>query len=193
MDWVTTTLLLEQLNNGDETAWAHLAERFRTPIERYARKLGVPASETDDVAQEALITFLDAYRRGRYDRDKGKLRTWLFTIATQSCKKRGRSAARRAREVPGTTVFWESLGDDELRDAWDLQWDRHVFESCLRQVRHELKAETVEAFELVTLHERSAAEAAEATGLSTNAVYLAKRRVLQRIQELRAEHEHVRA
>lgn len=191
MDWVTTTLLLDQLTDGDEAAWTQLSERFRIPVTRFVQRLGVPTGEADDVSQEALITFLDAYRRGRYDRSKGRLGSWLFGIAAQSVRRHGRRAARDARQVNAPTLFWDDLSEQELRDEWELQWDRHVFERCLAQVRHELKPETVRAFELVTLEELSASEVAERTGLTTNAVYLAKRRVLQRIQELREEHERV--
>ncbi|GJM23181.1 MAG: DNA-directed RNA polymerase sigma-70 factor [Planctomycetota bacterium] len=191
MEWVTTTLLLDQLSEGDEAAWTQFAERFRIPVTRFVQRLGVPAGETDDVVQETLITFLDAFRRGRYDRSKGRLGAWLFGIAAQSVRRHGRRSARDARQLNAPTLFWEDLTEQELRDEWELQWDRHVFERCLAQVRHELRPETVRAFELVTLEERSAADVAESTGLSTNAVYLAKRRVLQRIQELREEHERV--
>ena len=191
MEWVTTTLLLEQLSDGDEQAWAQLSQRFRTPIVRFVRSLGVPESEAEDVTQEALLIFLDAYRRGRYAREKGRLSSWLFGLAAQAVKRRGRGARRQARELPAPSVFWQELSEPELRDAWDLEWDRHVFERCLSQVRHELRPDTVAAFELVTLQELSADEVAARTGLTTNAVYLAKRRVLQRIQQLREEHEHL--
>jgi RNA polymerase sigma-70 factor (ECF subfamily) len=191
MEWVTTTMLLTQLTDGDEQAWARLSQRFRTPIVRFVRHLGVPESEAEGATQEAPLSFLDAHRRGRYDREKGRLRSWLFTLAAQAVRRRGRGARRQAREVPATTVFWEELSEPELREAWDLQWDRHVFERCLSQVRRELRPGTVRAFELVALQERNAEQVAAELGLTTNAVYLAKRRVLQRIQELREQHEHI--
>ena len=43
---------------------------------------------------------------------------------------------------------------------------------------------TYQAFELVALEGVSAAEAAKLTGLSRNAVYLARKRVVERLQEL---------
>ena len=191
MEWVTTTMLLDQLSDGDEQAWAQLSQRFRAPIVRFVRSQGVPESEAEDVTQEALLTFLGAYRRGRYERQKGRLSSWLFALAAQSVKRRGRGAAKQAREVPAPSLFWDGLSEPELRDAWDLEWDRNLYERCLGQVRHELRPETVRAFELVSLQELSAVEVAAQTGLTTNAVYLAKRRVLQRIQQLLEEHEHI--
>jgi RNA polymerase sigma-70 factor (ECF subfamily) len=190
MAWVTTTLLLEQLADGDEQAWAQVVERFREPVMRFARKLAVPDSDAEDVAQETLVTFLGDYRRGRYQRERGRLSTWLFSIAVQKIRGRHRAADRLKLEVSAMTTVMSALpDDDELRATWDAQWERHVFEHCLRQVRAELKPATVRAFELVALEQRSPAEAAAATELSVNSVYVAKHRVLRRIQELREQYE----
>ena len=106
MEWVTTTLLLDRLGDGDDAAWAQLSESFRPPVTRFVRKLGVPADACDDVTQDALLTFLDAFRRGRYDRDKGRLGAWLFGIAAQAVRRHGRRAARDARQVHAPSSFW---------------------------------------------------------------------------------------
>jgi RNA polymerase sigma-70 factor (ECF subfamily) len=191
MEWVTTTLLLEQLADGDEQAWALMVARFRDPMVAFVRRAGLPDDQADDVAQETLVSFLDAYRRGRYDRDKGRLRQWLFALAVQSLARHRRSWARQHQESPAHTAFWEELpGEDELRQRWDAEWDRHVFEHCVAQVRKEFKPVTVEAFEAQVIHERRPTDVARETGLSLSSVYVARHRVLKRIRELRGEYEH---
>jgi hypothetical protein len=55
-------------------------------------------------------------------------------------------------------------------------------------VRREVTPETFQAFELVTLHDLPGAQVAAMTGLSRNAVYLARRRVLVRLKELGATY-----
>jgi len=51
-------------------------------------------------------------------------------------------------------------------------------------VRQEVAPETYQAFELVALEGLPAADAARLTGLSRNAVYLARKRILARLREL---------
>ena len=72
MRWVTTTILLENLRNAEEAAWEQFVNRFRVPIMRFARDLGLAADEAEDVAQETLMDFVRAYRGGQYDREKGR-------------------------------------------------------------------------------------------------------------------------
>jgi biotin operon repressor len=66
-------------------------------------------------------------------------------------------------------------------------------------VRGEVAPETYQAFELLTFEQLSGAEVARVTGLSRNAVYLARKRVWQRLEQLGASyreqgqlHERVR-
>jgi DNA-directed RNA polymerase specialized sigma24 family protein len=53
-------------------------------------------------------------------------------------------------------------------------------------VRREVTPETYQAFELVAIRGLSGEQAAKITGLSRNAVYLARKRVFERLQALGA-------
>lgn len=186
MTWVTTTLLLQQLTDGAEDAWDAFAERYREPVVHFARRLGIVEAEAEDVAQETLVSFLDAYRRGRYDREKGRIGSFLFALASQQVRTHRRKHRPARRLDQADTAFWSELpGDDALRQSWDVSWARHVFARCLETARRELEPSTVRAFELTVLEERKAADVAAELGVTTNAVYIAKHRVLTRIKELR--------
>ena len=52
-------------------------------------------------------------------------------------------------------------------------------------VRREIEEQTYQAFELFAVEELPAAEVAERLGITPNAVYGAKRRVMERLKELR--------
>jgi RNA polymerase sigma factor (sigma-70 family) len=192
MRWITTTLLLESLRNAEDTAWEEFVGRFRAPIVRFARDLGLAADEAEDVAQETLMDFLKAYRSGQYDRAKGRLSAWLFGIARRRVRNARRREAGRPRPVtgPDRTAFWENLPDeDAARRSWDASWERAVIEHCLQQVRIEVEPTTIRAFELFAIQGRPAAEVAGELGLSRNAVFIAKHRVMKRILELRQQME----
>jgi len=190
MEWQTTTALLEQLADGDDAAWSRFADRYRPPLLAFARRLGVPEAEAEDVAQDSLVAFLDAWRRGRYERARGRLGSFLFGLAQFQVRNHHRRAARGGRQGAADTAFWRDLPDEaSLRSTWDLSWKRALFQRCLERVRRELQPNTVRAFELCVLERRTPAQAAEQLGLSVNAVYVAKHRVLTRIQALREEFE----
>ena len=115
MQWVTTTIVLEQLAREEAGAWELFVRRFRQPVIRFARDLGLSEDEAEDVVQETLASFLRAYRNGRYDRDKGRLSSWLFGIAHRTAMKIRSKAARRQRLAPAgdRTGFWDDLPDKD--------------------------------------------------------------------------------
>jgi len=194
MQWLTTTLVLERLRSADDDAWNMFVARFRQPVVRFAADLGLPPHEAEDAAQETLAEFLRTYREGRYDREKGRLHSWLFGIARRVALNRGRKLARQQQRSPAgqRTGFWDDIPDDaQLQQTWDRSWQTSILEQCLRRVRADLEPRTVEAFELVALQERPAADVADELGMSRNAVFLAKHRVLKRIRELQEEIENI--
>ncbi|UCD76845.1 MAG: sigma-70 family RNA polymerase sigma factor [Phycisphaerales bacterium] len=194
MRWVTTTVVLENLRSSNEAAWKQFVGRFRGPIVRFARDLGLGPEEAEDVAQETLLDFVRAYREGQYDREKGRLSAWLFGIAHRRVLDAGRKMARRPRAL-GTdrqTAFWENLPDEQAaRRSWDQSWQQAVLQQCVDQIRTEMQPKTIRAFELFAVEQRPAAEVARELGMSRNAVFIAKHRVLKRVLELTRQFESV--
>jgi len=184
MDWQTTSTLLCALHDADNrAAWSRLVGRFQRPIVRLARAAGVPENDADDVAQQTMIAFADAYRRGRYDRAKGRLAAWLFGIAHNHILKWREREARRAGRgaVIRDTDFWSGIADP--RAALESEWESALWAECIASVRPEFEPATLRAFELVVRDGKTAAEAAQALGTSIKSVYNAKHRVLKRLRE----------
>jgi len=185
---VTSTTLLEGLRDPDNrTVWRHYVERYRPLLVRYARKLGATGEEAEDLAQATLLAFSTAYRAGRYDRDRGRLSSWLFGIARNEVRAWGRARQKRRLQA-GTTEGEERIADleadDALQELWEAEWRDALLRECLRLLRRELQPQTLAAFERFALEERTAEEVARELGTSTSMVFSAKHRVLQRIREL---------
>lgn len=192
MDWITTTMVLDSLRNAEEAAWRHFVERFRPAIVRFARDLDLGRDDAEDVAQETLVDFLRAYNDGGYERERGRLSAWLFGIARRRVQNSRRRAGRRPRLMPPgqrTAVLERLPGAGAVRLTWERSWEHAVLEHCLERMRSEVEPRTLEAFEAFAIHGRAAAEVARELGMSSNAVFLAKHRVMRRLVELRREFE----
>ena len=199
MQWETTTILLDKLLESEDEAWQRLMDRFRPPLLGFARRYGLSDAECEDAAQDALVRFLEAYRDGRYDRTKGRLGTWLFTLMYQSIRSHKRDGARSPRQAPGRaqgansdgrTTFFSALPDERIaREDWDEDWERHTVESCLSQLRSEVSPTHFRAFELTACREVPASEVARELGMSRDAVYQVRYRALKRLGELREGFE----
>lgn len=185
---VTSTTLLEGLRDpANQAVWLTFVGRYRPLIVRYGERLGLSAEDAEDVAQASLLAFCEAYRERRYERVRGRLREWLFGIVHNQVRNWQRRHAR-PEAVPETKA--EGLLDGlESREGqeqlWEAEWRDSVARACLDLVRSEVQASTFEAFERFALEGRPAEEVAAELGLTPNAVYTAKRRVLRRVRELR--------
>lgn len=187
-------MLLTRLQDLDDAAWTQFAERFRGPIVNMATRAGLREDRAEDAAQSALLAFLARYREGRYDREKGRLSSWLFGIAYREIQMSHRRGAREERQAPGSnrTTFWSALPDEtEAHRSWDEDWKRIQLEQCLDRVRGEVEPTSFEAFERVAVHHQSPAQVAEALGITRNAVFIAKHRVLKRLREARREFDSI--
>ena len=162
---------------------------------RYARRLGLAEADAEDVAQQTLTSFCTSYRSGNYDREKGRLRDWLFGIARNEFRNWCRRRRQREVQVGSTedqTDFFAQLADeDHLQRSWEQEWRETLLRECLQEVRREVDSKTFAAFELFASAGWPAKHVAEQLGLTSNAVFIAKHRVLKRVRELLPQLETV--
>ena len=127
----------------------------------------------------------------RYDPARGRFRDWLAAVVRNV-------VARHRREPSGRLRGRGGAGSGEITEAeddgaapggvWEAAFEESLLAALLDAVRQEVSPETYQAFELLALGELPGTEVAAITGLSRNAVYLARRRVLARLQELGAAY-----
>jgi RNA polymerase sigma-70 factor (ECF subfamily) len=186
---ITSTLLLEQLKDPrGQTAWQQFVDRYEPMLVRYGRRLGLREEDARDAAQEALMTFCVAYKEGKYHREKGRLRNWLFGMARNHILRLLQAAGKEPSPPGGRTDRTDLLAqvpaEDEWEEIWGQEWREAVVRQCLQEVRKEFDAKTVRAFELFTGQDWPAERVARELGMTENAVYLAKSRILRRIRRL---------
>ena len=189
----TTTDLLDALHvTRDDIAWQTFDHRYRPILIGFARALGLSDADANDVAQETLARFLKDYREDKYDRARGRLKSWLLGIARMRIADVRRAAARRGPMAGGSMI-----GDlDDEKTLTEL-WEREERTAMLRDAFHELKTATktkdvtIRAFELNVLREVPAAEVADTLGISRHEVYLAKNRIADRLKTILARIETI--
>lgn len=191
---MTTTLLLERLKDpADQAIWRMFTDRYRPMIIRTARRLGLKQVDAQDAAQMALLAFFTAYREGKYDREKGRLRHWLFGIARHwilnTFDKRPRRQVDVSNADDQTDFFARIPAENQMEQVWEQEWRESTLRHCMRRIRSEFDPRTVQAFELFAQEGWPAQRVGEHLGITSNAVFIAKHRVLKRIRELLPEME----
>jgi RNA polymerase sigma-70 factor (ECF subfamily) len=189
----TQVTLLERVREAaDPLAWDEFYARYWRLIYAIARRRGCSDHTAEEIVQDAMLAVFKGRADFRYDPARGRFRDWLGTVVRHAIARRRRSPADRP-QPPADEAAFAALADTAAPPdvEWEKAFDLATLATLLDVVRHEVAPATFQAFELAVLHELPGAEVARVTGLSRNAVYLARRRILVRLRELGVAGEQV--
>ena len=182
----TTSVLLCALTDpSDSRSWQEFDARYRPLLIAFARRLGLDEDEALDAAQETLTRFLTAFREGKFDREKGRLQSWINGIA-RNCVREMRDRRERRREHRGLSALADWPDDQRLTHIWDEECQRTLLRRALNELRDGcgMEERTIRTFELLALEEKSPADIAKMLGITRNEVYIAKHRCLSRLRDI---------
>ncbi len=197
-DWALTTIdsdtLVSRLRKRDADAWRLANERYGPLLQAFARTAGLTADLAEEARQEALAAFAKGLEDGRFDRARGRLRSFLFGIARYKiCDIHQREARqRRVATQPEDSQFFQRWPDDDALEAiWDAEWHQHVTAQCLTEARARFQPETFRAFVMHGLKGRASADVAATLGTTANAVDIATSRVRGYLRDIRPVIEEI--
>ncbi|MBI2804409.1 MAG: sigma-70 family RNA polymerase sigma factor [Planctomycetes bacterium] len=179
----TSHSLLDRLRRGpDESGWPRMVH-FYTPLLRsWVKRAGLRDTDADDLVQEVLAVVVrrlpEFERRARV----GAFRRWLRCITLNCLRDFWRRNRNRTRAI-GHEEFAHVLGQLEdpnsaLSQLWDREYDEQILGRLLELVRPRFEEKTWQAFRLVALDGMPVDQVAAELGISANAVFIAKSRVL---------------
>ena len=173
----TRATLLERVRDPrDSAAWDEFFALYAPLLEGYARALGLPPADAEEVRDQCLASVVERIGTFHYDRARGSFKGWLHRIARSKVV----DALRKPRaERPETAALLalpdEGPGPDE---AWEREWRTEHLRFALDEVRREQDAGGRELLELLLDDGLSAREIGERVGLNQNQVYKARARLL---------------
>ena len=182
------SLLVRLRNPRDGQAWAEFVAIYTPLIDRVARANGLQRADAADLAQEVFRAVAGAIDRFDPDPARGSFRSWLFRIARNLVV--NLLAARRIRPLAtGDSDVQEMLERVPAPDGaetafFDLEYRRRVFVWAADQVRGEFRQSTWQAFWLTAVEGQAPRAAAQASGISVGAVYIARSRVMARLKSI---------
>lgn len=184
----TSASLLENLRDrpGD-VHWRRLVDLYSPLIRSWLGRHTVAAADTDDLVQEVLVIVMRRMPEFHRQARTGSFRTWLRTI-TANCLRDFWRAQRIRPRATGASDFqemFEQLQDSNsgLSHLWDEEHDRHVTQQLLQTLRSEFQETSWKAFLAVAIEGRSPNDVAAELGITVNAVFIAKSRILSRLRQ----------
>lgn len=182
------SLILRLRDRNDVESWQEFVELYEPVVYRAAIRRGVQHADALELVQRVLLAVARAVDRFQPDSRRAKFRTWLYRIThNEFCKEFGK---KRATGSGDTAVLSLLEQQPEPRDdEFGIEYRRAVFRWAADRVRPTFKDSTWRAFWLTSVDGCSSVEAAKETGLSVGAVYVARSRVMARLQQQAATYE----
>ncbi len=176
----TQSSLLIRLRTTDDSAAWHRFVRLYTPlIHRWVLRLGIETNQANDLVQEVFVILL-----GRVswiaDNPPDSFRAWLRTVTVNKCRDYFRKQARASE--PKFSDQLEFAMQDPAAILTEQEYRIFVAQSAMQLMRDAFSDTTWRACWESVAHGRSAADIADELGISENAVYLARGRVLKRLR-----------
>jgi RNA polymerase sigma-70 factor (ECF subfamily) len=169
--------LMKQIGQGEQYALMELYARYGNAVYGLALHVLHDTGLAEEVTQD---TFLKVWKQSeRWDADKGKLSSWLLTVARHTAIDRYRKLQRRPPAGIPLEDVELSLGQMALVDT--PQWaDGQLLARLLEQ----LPPEQAQLIQLAFFHGMSHSELAESLGLPLGTVKTRLRLGLQKLKGL---------
>jgi RNA polymerase sigma factor (sigma-70 family) len=179
------SLLVRIRDPEDAESWKAFVELYTPPILRYCRLRGLQDADAADVTQEVMAQVSRSMRSFTYRPERGRFRDWLGTVTR---RKLYRHLAKKNLGTAGiggddTPHAIDHAADVQADADWTAEFNAQILRSALDRVRPLFGSSTWQAFVSTWLENRSAAETAAVTHLSLEAVYVAKSKVLKRLEQ----------
>jgi RNA polymerase sigma-70 factor, ECF subfamily len=183
--YTTPSLLLRIRNPSDAEAWKTFVDVYGRLVYRHCRSRGLRHEDAENVTQEVFAQISQSIRRFDYRPELGRFRDWLGTVTRNEINHFLKKEVRTARGNGGAEEE-RALADIAARGedtAWTEEFNAHLLATALARSRPHFEEQTWRAFELVWLERRPAAEVANELRVPIDRVYVAKSRVLERLQQ----------
>jgi RNA polymerase sigma-70 factor, ECF subfamily len=181
----TSLSLLEGLKLEDQEAWGRFAALYGPLVYHWCRRAGLPPEDAEDVIQEVFLTVAARVAEFHRDRRGDTFRGWLRTITRHKLGdwlRREKTQERAVGGERGDPYLWEAAWDSG--ESSDSAETIKLYHRALDLIQAEFNPDNWQAFWRIVVENQSPADVAAEFGMTRNAVYLAKSRILRRLREV---------
>jgi RNA polymerase sigma-70 factor (ECF subfamily) len=175
------SLLLRIRDAGDSSSWGEFADIYGPIIRGYCRRRGLQEADAADVGQEVLAQVARSIGSFEYQPGRGRFRDWLGTVTRNKIV---RFLEVKVRELRGMSEVSAADFATEGEDPeWSAEFHTRILNAALMRIRDDFEVKSWDAFERLWGKDTPAPEVAQSLGMTIDAVYAAKSRILRRLRE----------
>jgi RNA polymerase sigma-70 factor (ECF subfamily) len=185
----TSLSLLDRLRSSpDDADWSRLIEAYSPLLRAWLARSEVQGADADDLVQEVLLVVHRELPAFQHNQRRGAFRNWLRQIVVHRVRNFWRSRGRMIAAGNDSRLEEQlrQLEDDgsHLSQIWDREHNLAVARKLLEMIESRFTESTRMVFRRLVLDGADADAVAAETGLSLNAIFTAKSRVLRELRRL---------
>lgn len=180
----TSLTLLDKVRQHNPQAWDRLVALYGPLIFHWCLRRGLSRSDAEDIRQEAFLRVSQGIIHFQKVRAGDTFRGWLRVITQRLIID---SSRRRKRSPPvvdfeSTPELFAIDSSSALSDAELDEEQQVLYQRALDLLHQDFAETTIQAFMLTVVEDLAASDVATQLGITVNAVYIAKSRVLNRLR-----------
>ena len=178
-------LILRLANTQDQRAWDEFVNLYEPLLFKTAQKLGLNSNDAVDAVQEVFVHLGKVVSQWKPTGRPGAFRGWLAKVARNQMLNVIQRTTMLKSESAGNDANDFSLihpNGSQQSTYFNIEFRRTVFLHVVQKIRDSFSEKTWQAFWFTYMDQRSTPEVAAELDLTTGAVYIARSRVMSRLQ-----------
>jgi RNA polymerase sigma-70 factor (ECF subfamily) len=180
MDVTPASLLYHLRNPADQAAWKRFVQIYTPLLYHWAHRIRLQDQDAADLVQDVFTVLVQKLPDFRYDRERS-FRAWLKTVLLNKWRAQQRRRVPQPLQGNGSSLV-DRTEAEEPDGLSEIEYRQQLVQQTLPLIRDEFQPATWQAFWQSFIAGRPAPEVARELGITVNAVYIAKCRVLRRLR-----------
>ena len=182
-----SSVLKAVADTENEAAWQRLFDLYAGFVFSIARSKGLNDSDADDIVQTVFADLARNLPTFKYDRAKGRFRSYLSGLVHWRVNDRLRSGKRLAELKCAFCEEAKSAASAPDEDFEEREWQAAALEEALRRIKPEVRPEHYAAFVASAVEGQDTDVVTKLYGISRDSLYQIRKRLTVKLREKLAE------
>lgn len=163
--------LLSRIREGDEVSWYQFYQTYKTLVYMHGKSIGLQEADTEELLSRVMLKFFNIQKKFTYRPELGRFRDYFRRMIASVAidilreKKKNCELPTEAESIPDIS------NEARENESWQKEWEAHIFEQSLQEVKARLPARAIQAFMMCKLNEESPQQVGKFLGVSQATVY----------------------
>lgn len=186
------SLIARLRDQEDRDAWDEVMAIYGPLVLRMALRQGLQRADAEDVVQHVFLALFQSVEKWLDQSERGRFRNWLIGISRNVALNTLNRKPKGGIGIGGPDEY-DRLGqlkvsEDQLASEFDIEYQREVYRWAANKIQADVDPKTWDAFRMTHVDGVSIGDAAKSLGVGVGQIYVARSRVMKRLQTLVSQY-----